>query len=79
MSQSCFKQCSLKYYLPFVTDHYPVCRDCGSPLNGHVLNDDDAMGYWKREYEKGWELSISFNIHNQLFRSICYGATSNAA
>ena len=23
--------------------------------NGHILNDEDAMKLWKREYEKGWE------------------------
>jgi len=26
--------------------------------NGHILNDDEAMKYWKREYEKGWELTV---------------------
>jgi predicted dehydrogenase len=25
------------------------------PVNGHILNDADAMKLWKREYEKGWE------------------------
>ena len=25
------------------------------PSNGHILNDKDAMKFWKREYEKGWE------------------------
>ena len=25
------------------------------PSNGHVLNDNVAMQFWKREYEKGWE------------------------
>ncbi|NUM52937.1 MAG: Gfo/Idh/MocA family oxidoreductase [Candidatus Hydrogenedentes bacterium] len=25
------------------------------PKNGAILNDDDAMRYWKREYEPGWE------------------------
>lgn len=25
------------------------------PSNGHILADDDAMKYWTREYEKGWE------------------------
>ena len=24
--------------------------------NGHILGDTQAMGMWKREYEKGWEL-----------------------
>src|ERR1044072_9351742 len=23
--------------------------------NGHILNNDEAMKLWKREYEKGWE------------------------
>lgn len=22
--------------------------------NGHILNDNEAMGYWSREYESGW-------------------------
>ena len=26
-----------------------------NPANGHILNDDAAMAYWKRQYEKGWE------------------------
>lgn len=25
------------------------------PMTGRILNDTDAMKYWKREYEKGWE------------------------
>lgn len=25
------------------------------PKTGRILNDDDAMKYWKREYEPGWE------------------------
>ncbi|MFT6879489.1 MAG: hypothetical protein ACJARG_000414 [Arcticibacterium sp.] len=23
--------------------------------NGHILNDQEAMAYWKRTYETGWE------------------------
>jgi predicted dehydrogenase len=26
--------------------------------NGHILNDDEAMTYWKREYEPGWEPGV---------------------
>ncbi|MCY3630397.1 MAG: Gfo/Idh/MocA family oxidoreductase [Bacteroidota bacterium] len=26
------------------------------PANGHILDDDEAMGMWGREYEPGWEL-----------------------
>lgn len=29
-----------------------------NPGNGHILNDKDAMKYWEREYEKGWEPKI---------------------
>jgi predicted dehydrogenase len=25
---------------------------------GHILNDPEAMKYWKREYEKGWEPTL---------------------
>ncbi len=25
------------------------------PKNGHILEDSQAMGFWSREYEKGWE------------------------
>jgi predicted dehydrogenase len=25
------------------------------PANGHILNDKDALKYWSREYERGWE------------------------
>ena len=28
------------------------------PTNGHILNDADAMKYWSREYEKGWEPTL---------------------
>ena len=25
------------------------------PKTGRILGDDDAMRYWKREYQPGWE------------------------
>ncbi len=28
------------------------------PSNGHILSDADAMKYWSREYEPGWEPKI---------------------
>lgn len=28
------------------------------PSNGHILSDAEAMQYWKREYEPGWEPKI---------------------
>ncbi len=28
------------------------------PANGHILNDEEAMKMWKREYEKGWAPKI---------------------
>jgi predicted dehydrogenase len=28
------------------------------PKNGHVLNDAEAMKYWNRSYEKGWEPKV---------------------
>ncbi len=27
------------------------------PTNGHVLRDEEAMAYWNRSYEPGWELA----------------------
>ena len=40
-----------------------IAQDLGRTLRiddntGHVLNDNEAMSYWKRSYEKGWEPSI---------------------
>jgi len=29
-----------------------------NPLNGKILNDDDAMKMWGRDYESGWEIKI---------------------
>jgi predicted dehydrogenase len=28
------------------------------PANGHILNNPEAMKYWKRTYEKGWEPTV---------------------
>lgn len=28
------------------------------PSNGHILHDKEAMGLWKRTYEKGWEPKV---------------------
>ena len=28
------------------------------PANGHILNDADAMKYWKRDYAPGWEPTV---------------------
>lgn len=28
------------------------------PQNGHILKDDNANKFWKREYEKGWEMKL---------------------
>jgi hypothetical protein len=28
------------------------------PSNGHIINDSEAMKFWTREYEKGWEQAI---------------------
>lgn len=29
-----------------------------NPVNGHILNDKEAAGLWKREYAKGWEMKL---------------------
>jgi predicted dehydrogenase len=29
-----------------------------NPENGHILHDREAMKYWSREYEKGWEMKL---------------------
>ena len=26
--------------------------------NAHILNDEEAMKYWQREYEPGWEIKL---------------------
>ena len=28
------------------------------PANGHVLNDEEAMKLWRREYQPGWEPKV---------------------
>lgn len=28
------------------------------PANGHIINDQEAMKYWSREYERGWEPKV---------------------
>jgi hypothetical protein len=28
------------------------------PKNGHILNNSEALKYWKRTYEKGWEPTV---------------------
>ncbi|QMU27373.1 Gfo/Idh/MocA family protein [Adhaeribacter radiodurans] len=28
------------------------------PTNGHILNDNDALKFWSREYQKGWEPKV---------------------
>jgi predicted dehydrogenase len=28
------------------------------PKNGHIINDSDAMKFWSREYEPGWEPKV---------------------
>jgi len=28
------------------------------PSNGHILDDSDAMSYWRRSYEPGWEPKV---------------------
>ena len=29
-----------------------------NPENGHIINNSEAMKYWTREYEPGWELKV---------------------
>lgn len=28
------------------------------PENGHIINDSEAVKYWSREYEPGWEPKV---------------------
>ena len=28
------------------------------PQTAHILNDPEAMKYWARTYEKGWEVTV---------------------
>lgn len=28
------------------------------PRNGHILNDEEAMKFWGRDYEPGWEPKV---------------------
>ena len=41
-----------------------IAQDLGTPLDvdpssGKVINNTAAQKYWKREYEKGWEPTLS--------------------
>jgi predicted dehydrogenase len=29
-----------------------------NPVNGHILKDEEALKYWSRTYEKGWEMKL---------------------
>ncbi|WP_026462076.1 Gfo/Idh/MocA family protein [Adhaeribacter aquaticus] len=29
-----------------------------NPENGHILNDDESMRLWKRDYERGWHVQV---------------------
>jgi hypothetical protein len=29
-----------------------------NPENGHIINDNEAMKYWSREYQPGWEPKV---------------------
>jgi predicted dehydrogenase len=40
--------------IAYRTGHVLRC----DPANGHILDDKQAMGLWKREYEPGWESNI---------------------
>ena len=31
---------------------------CDPGAGGRILDDEEAMGYWKREYEPGWEPQV---------------------
>lgn len=33
-----------------------------NPENGHILRDKEAMKYWSRTYEKGWEMKLLLYI-----------------
>jgi len=28
------------------------------PKTGHILDDKDALRFWQRSYEKGWEMKL---------------------
>jgi hypothetical protein len=28
------------------------------PNNGHIINDKEAMKYWSRQYQPGWEPKV---------------------
>jgi hypothetical protein len=28
------------------------------PKNGHIMADEEAMKYWRREYHPGWEPKV---------------------
>jgi hypothetical protein len=44
-----------------------------NPENGHINNDDEAMKYWSREYEPGWEPRIIITSLKFFYLSDHYG------
>jgi hypothetical protein len=40
--------------IAYRTDSILIC----DPNTGHILNNDEAQGFWGREYEPGWDLEL---------------------
>ena len=48
---------TLLCHLGNISQYVGRALDC-DPANGRILGDDEAMAYWHRSYEPGWELQV---------------------
>ena len=48
---------TLLCHLGNIAQHTGLTLEC-DPSNGHIVNSEDAMKMWSREYAPGWEVKV---------------------